>query len=69
MAARLGADVDERILKTGSIAFGEGMLWVGYIAFTSVRLGQGQLKIEQAVIAADRPSQIFDKRDISRNTP
>jgi hypothetical protein len=35
MAASLGAHVEERILKTGSIAFGEEVLWVGYIALTS----------------------------------
>ena len=59
MAMSLGVHVEERILKTGSIAFGEELLWVGYIAPTSERLGQGQLKIEQAVIAADRPVTDF----------
>ena len=59
MAASLGAHVKERILKTGSIASGEELLWVGCIALASERLGQGQLKIEQAVIAADRPVTEF----------
>jgi hypothetical protein len=51
--------VEERILKTGSIASGEELLWVGCIALAFERLGQGQLKIEQAVIAADRPVTDF----------
>ena len=56
MAASLGAHVEERILRTGSIASGEELLWVGCVALASERLGQGQLNIEQAVIAADRPT-------------
>jgi hypothetical protein len=59
MAASLGAHLKERILKTGSIASGEELLWAGCIALASERLGQGQLKIEQAVIAADRPVTDF----------
>src|SRR4029077_3017881 len=54
MAASLAAHTQERILKARGIAAGEELLWVGRIAFTSERSGQGQLKIEQAVVAADR---------------
>jgi len=46
MAAGLAADVEERVLKTGGIASGEELLWIGCIALASKRLGQGQLKIE-----------------------
>src|SRR5580700_5077896 len=54
MAASLAAHVKERVLKARGIAAGEELLWVGGIAFTSEGFGQGQLKIEQAVVAADR---------------
>jgi hypothetical protein len=46
MAASLAAYVEEGILKARSIAAGEELLRIGRIAFTSERLGQGQLKIE-----------------------
>ena len=55
MAESLAANMEERILKARGIAAGEELLRVGRIAFPSERLGQGQLKIEQAVVAADRP--------------
>jgi hypothetical protein len=53
----------ERILKARCIATGEELLWVGRIAFTPERLGQGQLKIEQAVVAADRPVTASGRSD------
>jgi hypothetical protein len=46
MAMSLAAYVEEGILEARSIAAGEELLRVGRIAFTSERLGQGQLKIE-----------------------
>jgi hypothetical protein len=53
--ASLAADAQQGILKARGIVAGKELLWVGRIAFTSKRSGQGQLKIERAVVAADRP--------------
>jgi hypothetical protein len=53
--ASFAAHAQERILKACGIAAGEELLWVSRIAFTSKRSGHGQPKIEQAIVAADRP--------------
>jgi hypothetical protein len=50
MVASLAAHVQECILKARGIAAGEELLWVGRIASTAKRFGQGQLKIEQAIV-------------------
>jgi hypothetical protein len=63
MTASLTAHVQERILKACGIAAGKELLWVGRIAFTSERSGQGQLKIEQAIVAADRPVTASGRTD------
>jgi len=63
MAASLTAHVKERILKARGIAAGEELLWVGRIAIASERFGQSQLKIEQAIVAADRPVTASGRSD------
>ncbi len=63
MVASLAAHVQECILKARGIAAGEELLWVGRIAFTAKRFGQGQLKIEQAIVAADRPMTPSSRTD------
>jgi hypothetical protein len=55
MVASLTADAQERILKACGIPASEELFRVGGIAFTSEHSGHGQLKIEQAIVAADGP--------------
>jgi hypothetical protein len=55
MVASLTADAQEGILKARGITTSEELLRVGGVAFTSERSGHGQLKIEQAVVAANGP--------------
>jgi hypothetical protein len=66
MTASLAAHVKERILKARGIAAGEESLWVGRITFASKRSGQCQLKIEQAVVAADRSMTASGRTDFCR---
>src|SRR5712664_1928752 len=54
MTASLAAHLKEHIPKARGTPAGEELLWVGRIACTSEPSGQGQIKIEQAVVAADR---------------
>jgi hypothetical protein len=63
MAASLTAHRKERMLNARGIAAGEELLRVGRIAFTSEPSGQGQLKIEQAVVAADRSMTASGRSD------
>jgi len=53
MVPSLAAHAQQGILKARGIAAGEELLWIGRIAFASERSGEGQLKIKQAILAAD----------------
>src|SRR3977135_3945855 len=53
MVASLAAHAQQGIFKARGITAGEELLWVGRIAFASERSGKGQVKIKQAIIAAD----------------
>jgi hypothetical protein len=61
--ASLAGDAQERSLKARGIASGKELLWIGRIALASERSGQSQLKVEQTIVAANRPATASGRSD------